>query len=295
MRMLIGCVTLTLALPSPAAASDHGDAPALIEGVTRREADLTDVYAFTQGDDIVLIIGFNAGLPRGTTSYLYPSDVRLRLHVDNDSPVAFGGTPERDADLVTYGGTILDPKHVAEDITFSLSFDDNGDSSLRIQGLPKEAEDLVHWEDGTYDDPFIGANQNAQLRNVGALVLQMPLALVTGGRSNATLLVWGDSSYDDWDGPRVDHMGRASWMAVTTTNVNRWHPRHHFRETGKPPAVIIYDVSKPAGFPNGRRLADDVRHIIRGEPSATNRRCFEQPTVFPYLAPPNTATCTALP
>jgi hypothetical protein len=69
------------------------------------------------------------------------------------------------------------------------------------------------------------------------------------------------------------------------------------RKLGVMPAPIIFDTSKPAAFPNGRALTDDVVDLM----CALARECrvlsSENPSptandvpflaTFPYLAPPH--------
>ena len=52
-----------------------------------------------------------------------------------------------------------------------------------------------------------------------------------------------------------------------------------------PPSVMIYDTWRPAAFPNGRELVDDVVDLV-GEPGTlANDAPFL--AEFPYLAPPH--------
>jgi hypothetical protein len=76
---------------------------------------------------------------------------------------------------------------------------------------------------------------------------------------------------------------------------NETSPHKYSRKLGIRPDVVIFDTSRPAGFPNGRLLTDDVVDIVAtfgqnllGTDSpfpSTNDVPFL--TTFPYLAPPH--------
>jgi hypothetical protein len=95
-------------------------------------------------------------------------------------------------------------------------------------------------------------------------------------------------------------------MFEEQTALNFLHPKHHTQKTGFAPEVIIYDTdtAKPAQFPNGRALADDVVDLACTSP-AKECRVFNQDNegpegpsendvpflaTFPYLAEPHPPT-----
>jgi len=73
------------------------------------------------------------------------------------------------------------------------------------------------------------------------------------------------------------------------------HPRKHHLELGVQPDVMIFDTSRPAGFPNGRELTDDVVDLVGDERVLANDDPFPDEndvpwlSGFPYLAMPHSA------
>jgi hypothetical protein len=148
-------------------------------------------------------------------------------------------------------------------------------------------------DDGTTDF-FAGLNTNA-------IVLEVP----TGDTVDDQFAVWGRTRLN---GRQIDRMG---FPAVNTvfiptarkTQFNQSVPLNDQRLFGRfvgdlssvlLPDQLPLDTTTAAGFPNGRRLADDVIDIelqlITGDSSASD--CIDAndvplPTSFPYLAPAN--------
>src|SRR5262249_47171213 len=104
------CVSLCLT------ASDHSDVPQ-VNGVTRQDANLTDLHAFVVGENLVLSLCSNPAIPKSASSYIFPSDVTFEINLDNHSAVS-SLDPDR------MGGTILEPDKTQEDITFRIAFDE---------------------------------------------------------------------------------------------------------------------------------------------------------------------------
>ena len=81
-------------------------------------------------------------------------------------------------------------------------------------------------------------------------------------------------------------------MMPEYTPLNTEHPRRHLRRLGMVPDVVIYDTSRPAAFPNGRELEDDVVDLVGNPAILANDAPFPSANdvpflaVFPYLAPP---------
>src|SRR5512143_794698 len=96
-RTVFACLLLSSAL---AAASDHSDSPQGPAGA-RVDANLSDLHAFTVGQNLVLSACTNPAIPPSATGYVFPSDVTFAFHLDVTSAV----DPE---DPGGYGGTILD-------------------------------------------------------------------------------------------------------------------------------------------------------------------------------------------
>lgn len=277
-------LAICLVCAPPAQAADHGDTP-LLTSIPRHDARLTDLHAFLRGGDLVIAVSTNPAIPPGMTHYQFPADLELAIHLDNDSEVSF----DDPSDLATYGGTVVHPGQICEDITFRLRFDDQGQPILHLKGLPQKAASQIQLFTGLRDDPFIRGPRIG--RNVASVVLEMPLDLVLAGQS--TILLWATSRVPDVHGQQADLAGRAlRSMFPENDAMNTLHPRFHEALLGQAPDVMIFDTSRPAAFPNGRELTDDVVDLV-GDPRilanddpfpSTNDVPFLAD--FPYLAPP---------
>jgi len=278
-------VLLGLVATSGALASDHGDTPLLVS-IARHDARITDLFAFQQGSDLVLILDSNPAIPASATDYRFPTDLMLAIHIDNDSAVAFDNAQ----DLAKYGGTIVVPGEIKEDIVLRFRFDAAGQPILQASGLKRSS--MAGWSlySGLRDDPFIRGPQIG--KNVAALVLQLPLGDVLGAQS--TLLLWAASKVEVVEGPFQDLAGRSLRSQLPVNDLmNTLRPREHWTKLGLTPDVMIFDTSRPAGFPNGRLLTDDVVDLV-GVPGvlATDAPFPSENDVpflaeFPYLAPPH--------
>lgn len=263
-------------------AADHGDTPAMVMA-NRRDALLTDLHTFVRNGRLVLSVCTNTAIPVGATSYLFPSDLMIKIMIDRDSPVTFDNV----SDLATYGGTIMTPSAIQEDIVFQVTFPDGVDPVLTMQGLSLAAQPHVRLFAGLRDDPFIRGPR--QGRNVAAIVIDVPLDEVT--TTQPTLLVWATSWIPELSGPFQDLAGRALRnMFPENDAMNGMHPSQHTGVMGVPPDVIIYNTALPAIFPNGRALLDDVVDMV-GDPRVMNTDAPFPSTndspflsTFPYLA-----------
>ena len=108
------------------------------------------------------------------------------------------------------------------------------------------------------------------------------------------MLIWATSKVADFDGQFHDLAGRAlRSMFPEMQQMNVWFPKLQQQKTGLIPDVMIYDLSKPAAFPNGRALTDDVVDIVGDSRILANDSPFPSTndvpflTTFPYLAPPH--------
>ena len=99
----------------------------------------------------------------------------------------------------------------------------------------------------------------------------------------------------DWSTlPFQDMAGRALRSQFPENeDMNSMAPRRHERALGVVPDIMIFDVSRPAIFPNGRALVDDVVDLVGDArvlgndspfPSTNDVPFLEE---FPYLAPPH--------
>ncbi len=106
---------------STAFATDHGDT-ALLNGVARNDARLTDYFALNRGDNIAFIIDTNPtiGAPASAqqSTYVFPTDVKFTANIDNRSAVNFDD-PVRN---VQHGGTVTNPAGIKENFTFTFTF-----------------------------------------------------------------------------------------------------------------------------------------------------------------------------
>lgn len=296
-----------LALSAPLAqAADHDDTPAL-KNAPRHEARITDLHVFTKvqpgpgrkpREQLVLSLCTNPTIPPGTTSYAFPSDLTLTINVDRNSKVDFLIDP---AITSTYGGTIVKPAAIDPEITFTVTFDAGGQARFATSGLDEDAP--IRFFAGLRDDPFIRGPR--QGRNVGCVVFEMPLQIVAAGRPHKTLLVWATSSVPAPGGPIGDLGARAlrSQLAPNLALNDYFDPADHTLVLGVVPDVVIFDTTRPAAFPNGRRLADDVVDLV-GDAGVLSTdcpvpgdpvKCFPMSNdlsfleSFPYLAPPHPA------
>ena len=264
-------------------ASDHSDVP-VSGSIARQDANLTDLHAFTHGPNLVISLCSNPAIPRSAAGYIFPSDVTFEINIDTDSPVD-------PSDPMQMGGTILEPLQIREDVTFRIRFRADGSADVKRStlGQPPEDAHLIGFSAGLRDDPFIRGPR--QGRNMAAIVLEFPLESLPAGR---TLLIWATSKVEEFDGMFQDLAGRSLRSMFPENNaMNVWHPRLHTLKMGAVPDVMIYDLSRPARYPNGRALTDDVVDLVGDPrvlandapfPSANDRPFLE---TFPYLAEPH--------
>lgn len=275
-------------------ASDHGDVPAA-GGIARPDANITDLHAFLSpsGENLVLALSTNAAVPLAATSYVFPSDVTFDINIDSDTPVS-----PNDPCLCD-GGTVLDPEDIREEITIRVRFSEDGQAHVqrinrRTHG---DVPELVGSFAGLRDDPFIRIPRDG--RNVGSIVLELPLASVV--RSQSALLIWATAEVEEFEGPFQDLAGRSlRSMFPEQAAMDTMFPRQHMSKGGATrPDVMIFDTSMPAAFPNGRALTDDVVLAAcllgnecrvfdsEGRPPTPRENDVAFLTTFPYLAPPH--------
>ena len=279
------------AAPDAARASDHGDTPQLIS-TGRHDARITDLFAFTRGNRLVLILNTNPAIPANVTTYQWPSDLKLQIAIDNHSEVTFENTKANQA----YGGSIASPRGIFEDIRFNIDFP-GGTPRLKVKGLKNGGARQIKLFAGLRDDPFIRGPQIG--KNIAAIVIELPLSAVLGDSS--TILLWGTARVGDASGPIVEMVGRSlrSQLPENLT-LNGLHPRLHRLKLGMVPDVMIYNTSARADFPNGRELTDDVIDYVAGiDPGAGAQNVLntdapfpsanDKPflSTFPYLAEPH--------
>lgn len=268
-------------------ASDHSDVPVSV-GTARQDANITDLHAFTVGQNLVLALSTNPAIPQTATSYIFPSDVTFEINIDVDSAV----DPN---DPLGMGGTILQPHNISEDVSFRIRFRQDGSATVQrvAKGVAKHDAPIANFFAGLRDDPFIRGPR--QGRNVASIVIEVPLSTILAGQS--TLLIWATSKVEEFDGPFQDLAGRSlRSMFPEQQQMNVWHPRLQQQQTGMPPDVMIFNTALPAAFPNGRALTDDVVDLVGDSRVLNSDQPFPSAndvpflSTFPYLAPPHEAT-----
>jgi hypothetical protein len=269
-----------------ALASDHDDTP-LLKSVGRHDARITDLFAFTRGPNLVLIVATNPAIPVGVSQYLFPDDLSISIFIDNHAHVDFSDPVA----VATYGGTVRRPERIRERVVFTVTFV-GGVAHLTTRGL--ECHEREHRAarmfTGLRDDPFIRGPRIG--RDVAAVVIEVPLEDVA--HEHHPLLVWAATKVPEVDGDIADLGGRAlrSQFAENLA-LNDLHPSLHQSQLGIPPDVIILDPSRLIAFPNGRELADDVVDLVGDARVLGNDAPFPSQNdvpflaAFPYLAPPH--------
>ncbi len=294
-HLIIAILFLTSALQAMGA--DHSDTALHIEE-GRNDARITDLYAFTRGENLVLILAVDPTVPEGATTYKFPTDVEYRINIDNDSEV-------------TAQGIILNKDDIREDIVISIRFKDDGTAVINgdnkfgsIFLIPflvlfscasSDDVDIVdaitNFFAGPRDDPFIRGPRIG--KNVAAIVLEFPIVAVV--KNNNPLLIWSTTNVDSYPG---DFQERAGGPITSMLNdvLNFTHPSKDFENFGIEPDVLVINTALPSGFPNGRVLEDDVVDlvcpgvcdiIIENDAPFPSENDVPFLDDFPYLAPPN--------
>jgi hypothetical protein len=279
-----------IAAGSPAwapAASDHDDTP-LLKSIPRHDPRITDLFAFLRDDRLVLAVCLDPTVPPAATSYAFAADLTLSIYVSTNDKVRFNNA----ADNATYGGTIMTPHRLHEEVTFTMSIDAGGDPQLDIHGLSPPAISEVRFFAGLRDDPFIRGPRIG--RNVAAVVIDVPRHRVSP--QNKPMLIWATSSVETIYGPFHEHGGRAlRSQFVENDLLNRHTPAEHWTRLGVVPDVIILRPTVPVAYPNGRELTDDVVDLVGDPRVLVNDAPFPAANdvpflaAFPYLAPPHPA------
>ncbi len=270
--------------PTDDHAADHGDTP-LLKQIGRHDARLAGLFAFLRGTDLVIIATVDPTISGDVEDWSLSPDVRIDIMIDNDSVVSFDD-PD---DLAAFGGTIERPEKIREDMAFRIRMDEHDLPKLTARGLHGSPRDVLLFM-GPRDDPFIRGPRIG--RNIGAIVLQLPLERVLNGQD--TILVWATSAVEDVHGRFQELAGRALRSQFPENDLlNIVHPKKHFLELGVQPDVMIFDTSRLAAFPNGRELTDDVVDLVDDERVLANDDPFPDENDvaflndFPYLATPH--------
>lgn len=310
--------------PVAVLASDHADPTFVAE--TRSVGGLTGLFFFPDGDDMILVLGVHPGLQTAPPYDLEPYE--FRINIDLTSEVSL----DNPQDVARYGGTVANPERLSPDVVFQLRFGEEGTlSSARVHGLADPHSIRVY--SGVRDDPFIFPRFFK--RNIVAAVLAVPKSSFPAGQQDFVL--WATTLQD---GVQVDHVGRSNRSQNARSDflntipvaeqMQALHDEGHKRDEQaaflnrctflggsvyqlvhlvwqlRPydlvsPDVMIYTSRRPPGYPNGRRLEDDIVLItcqtgdcVLMELAYTEGRDWPRATTndkdflprFPYLAEP---------
>ena len=274
-------------------------------GANRPDARVSDLHVFTNNGNLVLAMATFPNIPvTASGSYKFAADLTFTFKIDNNSAVSFADSARN----TEFGGTIVNPDAMDADIELEVEFDDMGNPSLTTSGLTAEQEDMVNLFTGLRDDPFIRGPQIG--RNVAAIVVEIPQSFVLGNQS--TILVWATARAGQLkvSGVKQHELGaralrsqcpqpQCNALDGPDLNLrNETSPHRYSTDLGNNiPDVVIYDTSRPALFPNGRLLTDDVVDIVATFPSGQNILGNDAPfpstndkpflAVFPYYAAPH--------
>ena len=303
-------------------ASDHADPIDLREP----DSNLTGLFCFPDGDQLIVILNVRRAL---TTSGPYDlAPFVFSVHFDLASELRF----DDPADLARYGGTVVNPEGIRSSARIELRLDENaGLSSREVTGL-SDPDSIRIWT-GVRDDPFIFPRFFET--NVISSVIRIPMTSFPEGQQD--FLIWGTTTRAE-DGTLMDHVGRSNRTQLARFDfLNTLPPERHvaairarlhrtdhvqsllkgfsqlapiaglyqyvlqLRRYDVAPDVMLYTTRFEPGFPNGRRLTDDVAALtcaigdcILQELSYIEGTDFPRRTTndkpfldeFPYLAPP---------
>ena len=264
-------------VPRTAFASDHADPMSLRDP----ESDITGLFFFPKDDQMILILNIRRALTAPGPYDLEPFE--YAVHMDLRSRVTYDNASE----YARYGGTIVSPEGLADSAT--ITFHLNDDTTVRdvsYAGLENQGEIRVF--SGVRDDPFIFPRFFQ--RNVISMAMSIPMTAFPAGQQD--WILWGTTSRD---GEQIDHVGRsnrtqlarfgflntlppsehvATIMEMMASQQRRYNFVNKYQQTQpiamllqylidiRPydlvPDVMIYTTRFPEGFPNGRRLEDDV-------------------------------------
>ena len=319
-RLLIRFILLLL--PICTSASDHADPQWL---AADSFGNITGLFFYPEGDQMIAILDVRRALTIAPPYQLEP--IEYTIHMDLHSQITFDNAEN----LARYGGTITKPEGIADDIT--LTFRLNDDVTLKektFKGL-KEPEKIKVYT-GVRDDPFVFP----KFFKVNVVTMAVSIPMTSFPANQKDWVLWATSK-DIHTGKQLDHVGRSNRTQLGRFDMlNFIPPSEHVRaitERKKSidklqqflkdclppfanlnqlsgylirhydifPDVMIYTSSLPSGFPNGRRITDDVALLTCNQgdcplqenafidttawPRATvNDKPFT--TEFPYLADP---------
>jgi hypothetical protein len=271
---------LVAVLAQLAVASDHADPMWLAED--EQEANITGLFFFPDGDRMVVIFNVRRALTGPPPYNLEPFE--YNVHMDTHSKVSFDNAE----DVARYGGTVETPENIAADVT--LKFLLNNDTTVKEQSFKGLlSTDNIKVFTGVRDDPFIFTKFFGF--NVISMVVSIPGSAFPPAVK--TWVLWGTTNRVS-NGKQIDHVGRSNRTQLGRFEIlNTVPPNQHvavitkaaegrkkvqdfladaapplanlnqlsgflIRHYDVKPDVMIYTSARPPGFPNGRRLTDDV-------------------------------------
>jgi hypothetical protein len=266
--------------PIGAIASDHAD-PIDLDSATQ-EPNITGLFFYPEGDNMIVVFNVRRSLTAAPPYHFAPYEYTVNF--DLHSKLKFDN-PE---DKARYGGTIVNPEAIEADASVTIHLND--DATLKdktVKGL-KNSESIVFYT-GVRDDPFIFP----RFFNVNVVTMVMKIPLASFPANQQDFLLWGTSKSVK-DGKQIDHVGRSNRTQLGRFGIlNTVHPSRHvalikekaesrkkvqdfflacipalaqlnqlsgllIRHYDMVPDVMIYTKRYAPGFPNGRRLTDDV-------------------------------------
>lgn len=281
-RSLLNALALITALLLPAAgrASDHADPMWLAED--EQEANITGLFFFPEGDHYVAILDVRRSLVGPPPYNLEPFE--YNIHMDFHTKLRFDAAE----DLARYGGTIDAPEGVAPDATIRIRLDNDAKvKETSFKGLG-DAQSIRVFS-GVRDDPFIFP----KFFGVNVITMAFSIPQASFPEHAESFLLWATSNRVD-GGEQIDHVGRSNRTQLGRFEIlNTIPPSRHvaeIKEKAEPrskvqaflgnwlpplanlnqlsgllirhydavPDVMIFTRTRPPGFPNGRRLEDDV-------------------------------------
>jgi hypothetical protein len=281
-RLLFAALFLFSAclLPGASRASDHADPMWLAED--EQEANITGLFFYPDGDRWIAILDVRRSLVGPPPYNLEPFE--YDIHFDFHTKLRFDNAE----DVARYGGTIDQPEGIAPDATIRMRL--NNDVTVKEQsfkGLTNPGDIKVYT--GVRDDPFIFP----RFFKVNVVTMAFSIPKSSFPETADSWLLWATSKRAD-GGEQIDHVGRSNRTQLGRFEIlNTIPPSQHvaeIREKGASraevqdflkqwlppvanlnqlsgyfirhydavPDVMVFTTTRPPGFPNGRRLEDDV-------------------------------------
>jgi hypothetical protein len=273
--------------PAALNSSDHADPVNL--AMSELEAGITDLFAFPDGDQLVVMLNVRRALTADKGPFNLET-FEYAIYMDVHSEVTFDNA----RDKAVYGGTITKPDGIKEDVTIKIRLDNDAKLAKNFNnGRPKydglSNIEKIRVETGVFDDPFIFPRFFK--RNVIAMILSIPFSSFPD-KDRKDWIIWGISTRLK-DNVQIDHVGRSNrsqqgrfdflnplhpsqhvaaikqhnetrarieraLMQYLLPLVNAYQPLFKVRPYDEFPDVMIYSKRYPIKFPNGRNLEDDV-------------------------------------